>query len=117
MEAHATRVYELTDLLRRARHTAGLTQRELAERAGTSQSVVARIESGTTSPTTATLGRLIAAAGFEVRSELVPLPVAGSHMLDDVERILSLTPADRLQEVRNLARFEGAARTGSRRQR
>lgn len=67
------------DTLRRARHTAGLTQRELARRAGTSQSVVARIESGTTSPTAATLERLLAAAGFELRVELAPLPVAGSH--------------------------------------
>lgn len=33
-------------LLRATRHRAGLSQRELAERAGTAQSVVARIELG-----------------------------------------------------------------------
>jgi hypothetical protein len=31
-------------------------------------------------------------------------------MLDDVARILSLTPEERLIEVRNVSRFEAAAR-------
>jgi hypothetical protein len=31
-------------------------------------------------------------------------------MLDDVARILSLTPEERLLEVRNVNRFEAAAR-------
>lgn len=55
-----------------ARTRAGLTQRELAERAGTSQPAIARLESGQSSPTFATIERLVAAAGFDVRIELVP---------------------------------------------
>ena len=55
-------------LLRRARARAALSQRELARRAGTAQSVVARIERGQTSPTWATLQRLLAAAGCELRA-------------------------------------------------
>ena len=55
-------------LLRRARARAALSQRELARRAGTAQSVVARIERGQTSPTWATLQRLLGAAGFELRA-------------------------------------------------
>lgn len=51
-------------LLRRAREAAGLSQRELARRAGTAQSVVARIELGESSPTVRTLNRLLEAAGF-----------------------------------------------------
>jgi transcriptional regulator with XRE-family HTH domain len=97
-------------VLREARHRAGLTQRELAARAGTAQSAVARIEQGQTDPSTATLARLLAAAGFELRGELVPLPVPDSHMLEDVARILALTPEERLLEVRNVSRFETAAR-------
>ena len=54
-------------LLRRARARATLSQRELARRAGTAQSVVARIERGQTSPTWATLQRLLRAAGCELR--------------------------------------------------
>ncbi len=97
-------------LVRDARLRAGLTQRELARRAGTSQSVVARIEQGRSDPSTATLARLLAAAGFELRADLTPIAVADTHMLDDVARILALTPEERLLEVRNVARFETAAR-------
>ena len=97
-------------LLREARRRAGLTQRDLARRAKTSQSVVARIENGSTSPSTETLSRLVQAAGLEISAELHPSPAIDSHMLDDVERILRLTPEERLIEVRNLTRFERAAR-------
>ncbi len=97
-------------IVREARSRAGLSQRELARRAGTSQSVVARIERGQTQPSSDTLARVVAGAGFEVRTELVPLAVPDTHMLDDVARILALTPEQRLLEVRNVTRFEAAAR-------
>jgi transcriptional regulator with XRE-family HTH domain len=97
-------------LVREARLRAGLSQRELARRARTSQSVVARIEGGRTQPGSATLARLLAAAGFELRAELVPAPVPRSHMLADVARILALTPEQRLREVANVNRFAAAAR-------
>lgn len=93
-----------------ARSRAGLSQRELARRAGTSQSVVARIEGGQTKPSSETLVRLVDAAGFEVHTVLVPRPNQDTHMLDDVERILALTPEERLLEVRNVSRFMVAAR-------
>lgn len=60
------------DLIAEARRRAGLSQRELAERAGTSQPAIARLEQGHASPTLATLERLVAAAGFILRLELVP---------------------------------------------
>jgi transcriptional regulator with XRE-family HTH domain len=97
-------------LLKAARERSGLSQRALALRAGTSQSVVARIEGGRTDPGGRTLARLLAATGFEARCELGPVPVVDTHMLADVERILRLTPAERLLEVMNLSRFETAAR-------
>jgi len=105
-----SRLWDPASLLRAARRRAGLTQRALARRAGTSQSVVARIEQGRTDPSSATLARLLAAAGFELRAELAPLPVAETHMLEDVPRILALSPEERLLEVRNVSRFEAAAR-------
>ncbi len=97
-------------ILKRARVAAGLSQRKLAERVGTAQSVVARIELRRTSPTVATLIRLLDAAGFDWRGELAIRAVTDTHMLEDVPRILSLTPEDRLREVANLSRFETAAR-------
>jgi transcriptional regulator with XRE-family HTH domain len=98
------------ELLRDARIRAGLTQRALAKRARTAQSVVARIESGATSPAWDTLSRLLAAAGFEIDATLHPIITERSHMLDDVPRILRLTPEERLLELRNVSRFVTAAR-------
>ena len=57
-------------LLRTARIRAELSQRELARRAETAQSVIARIESGTTSPSWQTLSKLLAATGHEVGTSL-----------------------------------------------
>lgn len=97
-------------LLREARLRAGLSQRDLASRANTAQSVVARIEGGQTSPSWETLTRLIAAAGFDLSVELDLQPVPQSHMLRDVKRILALTPEARLREVANFSRFASQAR-------
>ena len=97
-------------LVRDARLRAGLTQRELARRAETSQSVVARIERGQTSPTWATLIRLLSAAGFDLEASLAMRPVFGSHMFDEVARILCLTPEERLAEVAIASRFATVAR-------
>ena len=60
------------DIIARLRTLAGLTQRDLARRAGTSQPAIARLEQGRASPTFATLERLAAAAGFDLQVELVP---------------------------------------------
>jgi uncharacterized protein len=68
MDAHLDAAF----LLRTAREQSGLTQRALAERAGTSQSVVARIELGQSSPTVATLNRLLEATGHRAETHLVP---------------------------------------------
>lgn len=53
-----------------ARARAGLTQAELAERMGTSQSAVARLESGTARPSVATLEKLAQATGSKLRIAL-----------------------------------------------
>lgn len=97
-------------ILRQARIRAGLSQRALAMRAGTAQSVVARIEAGGTSPTWETLTRLLEASGFVLDASLAIAPAEQTHMLSDVPRILRLTPEQRLEEVANAARFIAAAR-------
>ena|SRR5687767_14699677 len=105
-----SRSQSIAQLLLEARTATGLTQRELARRAGTAQSVVARVEGGVTSPTWETLERLLAAAGFEIEPVLRPRTIADSHMLDDVPRILRLTPEARLIELRNASRLLTSAR-------
>src|ERR671919_1816799 len=96
-------------LLRDARTRAGLSQRELAKRAHTSQSVIARIERGQTSPTWETLERLLAAAGAAITARTEPAIEEGS-MLYEVPRILRMTPENRMQEVKNLSAFLAAGR-------
>jgi ribosome-binding protein aMBF1 (putative translation factor) len=56
-----------------ARAYANLSQAELAERMGTSQSAIARLESGRTKPSTRTLEKLAAATGMRLRIVLEPV--------------------------------------------
>ena len=62
-------VFEISTELVKARLRAGLSQAELAQRMGTSQSTIARLESGQTLPSTKTLLRFAKATGskFHVR--------------------------------------------------
>jgi len=96
-------------LLQTARERAGLTQRQLARKARTAQSVVARIELGETSPSWSTLARLLKAAGFSLSAGLRRISV-DRQLLDDVPRILALSPEERLREVAQVSRFISAAR-------
>jgi ribosome-binding protein aMBF1 (putative translation factor) len=55
-----------------ARVSAGLTQEQLAERMETMQSVIARLESGRTRPSTQTLERLAVATGTRLHISFEP---------------------------------------------
>jgi transcriptional regulator with XRE-family HTH domain len=105
----ANRSITAAHLLADARTRAGISQRELARRARTAQSVVARIELGETSPSWTTLARLLKAAGFQLSAGLRRTDVEPA-LLDDVSRILRLTPEERLLEVAQVSRFVSAAR-------
>jgi transcriptional regulator with XRE-family HTH domain len=61
---------DVAKLLRETRARHGLSQSRLARRAGTTQAVVSRIERGETSPSMATLRRLLAAMGWELDAGL-----------------------------------------------
>ena len=61
------------ELIITARNRAGLSQQELADRAGTSQSAIARLERGLSNPTLATLERILRAAGFTLACDLAPV--------------------------------------------
>lgn len=61
------------NLIKLARHDAGLSQRELAKRAGTSQATLSAYEVGRKSPSFETLLRVIRAAGQDLRVRLEPL--------------------------------------------
>jgi transcriptional regulator with XRE-family HTH domain len=60
------------DLVREARRRAGLTQRGLAELAGTTQSAIARLEGGRTGPSFASVVRLVRLCGYRLHVSLDP---------------------------------------------
>lgn len=62
--------FAIASELIRARARAGLSQAELAARMGTSQSAIARLESGQTLPSTKTLLRFAEATGSKVEVRL-----------------------------------------------
>ncbi|MEX0993517.1 MAG: helix-turn-helix transcriptional regulator [Solirubrobacterales bacterium] len=89
-------------LIRRSREEAGLSQRELAQRAGTSQPAVAKIESGITSPTVKTLERLMEASGQ--RAALAAEPIDTGVDLTQIAAGLRMTPDQRLAANTGFAR-------------
>lgn len=87
------------DLVREARRRAGLTQRELAERAGTTQSAIARLENGHTAPSMETVLFLVRECGFDLDVMLVE---RDDSDIWAAEGLLTLTPdarAERHQHV------------------
>jgi ribosome-binding protein aMBF1 (putative translation factor) len=64
--------------VRAARRRAGVSQVELAERAGTSQPSIARLEKGQVSPTVITLDRIARALGADLVIDFEPQPM-GRH--------------------------------------
>ena len=59
--------FALATALIKARAEAGLTQEELAQRMGTTQSAIARLEGGKSRPSTTTLAKLAKATGTRLR--------------------------------------------------
>jgi transcriptional regulator with XRE-family HTH domain len=94
-------------LLRDARARASLSQRELARRAGTAQSEIARIETGRQDPGYATLERLIRAAGFDLKVELAPHDDHDEQLID---AMLALPIDDRLSDLEEQSRFFATAK-------
>src|ERR1700753_1749142 len=60
---------DAAELLERVRISSGLTQEELARRAGTSRPTLSAYEHGRKSPTVATFARLLSQAGWELDAQ------------------------------------------------
>ena len=92
----------ISSVVREARRRAGLTQAQLAVRAGVPKSTVGRIESGARRPSTEMVERLVRAAGLEVSVSLSE-PDPGTDTM--FERTLRRSPAQRLADATRVARF------------
>jgi transcriptional regulator with XRE-family HTH domain len=93
-----------------ARRQSGLSQRELAARAGTSQGAIAQYESGKRSPSLDTLARIVRAAGQDLRIQVVPY--------DDHDDVMAAYEASLSPEVKaDLERERARLRAEARRER
>lgn len=80
-------------LVAEARQREGLSQAELARRLATSQSLVARWESGAVAPSFAAVVRAVRACGLELDVSLSPYDADHDVLISDQ---LGLTPEQRL---------------------
>jgi transcriptional regulator with XRE-family HTH domain len=117
-------------ILRSVREHAALTQRQLGQRAGVAQSVIARLEqSPAANPAVRTVAAVAAAAGFRLRVIIEPLeapdPVIAAYARD-VDRTLlrenlRLSAEERVRSLGEwqvtLAAMQAAARDARREQR
>ena len=95
-----------SEIVRTARLGVGLTQAQLAERIGTTQSAISRLESGRILPSLATLERVAKACGSALELHLVD----GGATPTEFESDLALTPAGRLDQLVRATRFVQAGR-------
>jgi transcriptional regulator with XRE-family HTH domain len=97
----------------RRRH--GLDQRALARRARTSQGQISRIERGEISPTVATLERLLASMGEQLRLASAPMD-HGNQSTEELRAEFSATaPGDRIRHAADLSAALTAIATATRR--
>lgn len=80
---------ELTTLIRDARQAAGITQLEMAKRAGTAQPAVAAYESGARTPNLATLQRLLGACEYDVELLTRPRMRRGATSLAEIGQTIT----------------------------
>ena len=95
------------DFIRQARLAAGLTQRQLAERAGRAVSVIGRWERGEVLPSLETVVELVQAAGMRLQIGVVD---ELDHDRGLIVESLALTPEERLARVAKLANMVLAGR-------
>jgi predicted transcriptional regulator len=91
------------ELIKQLRAEHGLTQRELAYRAGTSQSAIARIEGGDEDVSWARLRSILAAMGDEPVLESKRLQ--SRYDVHDLMRERAMSPEARLASAINFNRF------------
>jgi transcriptional regulator with XRE-family HTH domain len=106
---------DAAQLIRTARRRAGLSLRQLAERARTSHSTLAAYEQARTTPNVDTLDRILTACGFRVAVTLEPRPAevatdpaARGRELVEVLELAELFPA-RHSATLVAPRFEATA--------
>jgi transcriptional regulator with XRE-family HTH domain len=102
------------ELLRATRRRHGLTQRQLAARARTSQAAISRVERDLVSPSVATLASWLDLMGEELRIDAEPIDYGHDRTLN--AKTLAMTVDERIDHGTSFANFvlrnRGVARVG-----
>ncbi len=98
------------DLLREARLRVGLSQADLARRAGKPTSVIGRWERNEVRPSLETLRELVRACGLDLRLGLVELDDSADAT---IRAALALSPEERLSRLEAWADFLAEARANA----
>ena len=102
------------ELLRATRKRHGLTQKQLAIRARTSQAAISRIERDVVSPSVTTLAELLRLMNEELVLEAREVDWGHDRMM--IEQNLRVSPAERIERQaswsRGMASIRGAATRG-----
>jgi transcriptional regulator with XRE-family HTH domain len=100
------------ELVRDCRRRAGLTQEQLAIRAGTTKTAISRLEAGHLSPRVETLDVLLLCMGYQLQLQVEPIPPRADAA--QLEAVAGLTPSQRLEHAlasqASLDCLRGAAR-------
>ncbi len=104
-----------SELLRSIRVRHGLTQAQLATRAGTTQTAISRLERDERSPTIETLRRLLLVMGEDL--DLRSRRIKGEHDPAHLRAERALTPAQRLERAFAWMRLNAALSAAGRRAR
>ncbi|HWX88368.1 MAG TPA: helix-turn-helix transcriptional regulator [Solirubrobacteraceae bacterium] len=109
---------EIASLIKCARKAAGITQLQMAQRAGTAQPAVAAYESGVRTPTLATLERLLDACEHDLDIDASPRIRRGAASLEQLAPVIAEDLAhDRERDALRLLfgfadDFRGSSRPG-----
>ena len=109
------RMVDAGRVIRERRVAHGLTQAQLALRAGTTQSALSRLERGELSPTFATVERILSVLGETAELEVRPL--VGDHDPAHLADLLARTPAERLELAMSWNRLAGEVAVAGRKAR
>jgi transcriptional regulator with XRE-family HTH domain len=103
------------EIIAERRHAHGLTQAQLARRAGTSQAAISRLERDELSPTFDTFERVLAVMGetFEVQVRRPAPDYDRAHLAD----LLARSPAERLALAMSWNKLAGEVAAAGRRAR
>ena len=88
---------DVARLVRDCRLAGGLTQQQLAIRAGTTKTAISRLEAGRLSPTFETVPRLLECMGHHL--EATALPMTPSCDPAQLDAVAGMTPTERLDHA------------------